>query len=156
MPSRRGGPLTVKNPFDYENRLSQLSVWAVEPLHSGSRQDFLDGLTRHSSHRITPLSFSAGNWEWRGPGGAIALAERARSLLDAGGARVGEAGWPRATGWAPSSAGSTAAVPPDVVLASDMLDLPAFLAVTGPRLAQLPAIVYFRDLGSSMMNIASA
>jgi glycosyltransferase involved in cell wall biosynthesis len=37
-----------------------------------------------------------------------------------------------------------------------MLDLPAFLAVTGPGLAQLPVIVYFRDLDSSMMNIASA
>jgi glycosyltransferase involved in cell wall biosynthesis len=59
---------------------------------------------------------------------------------------------------------------PDVLFASDMLDLPAFLAVADPRVARAPAIVYFhenqltyplppgveRDLGYGFKNLTTA
>jgi glycosyltransferase involved in cell wall biosynthesis len=141
--------VTPATTFADRNHLSRLDVWAVEPFYGGSHKYFLDGLVAHCSHAITPLTLPGRNWKWRMHGGAIALAERARDLL---------------------SRESGTARPPDVIVASDMLDLPTFLAVAGPRLATVPVIVYFhenqltyplppgteRDLGYGMKNVASA
>ncbi len=135
--------------FAERNHLSRLDVWAVEPFYGGSHKSFLDGLVASSAHHLTPLTLPGRNWKWRMHGGAITLAESGRALLSR------EAGVGRS---------------PDVIFASDMLDLPAFLAVAGRSLAAVPAIVYFhenqltyplppgtqRDLGYGMKNVASA
>jgi glycosyltransferase involved in cell wall biosynthesis len=82
-------------------------VWALEPFYGGSHGSFLDGLVRHSSHDFTLLTLPGRHWKWRMHGGALELAAQAAGLLAGGGQ------------------------PPDVLFASDMLDLPVFLATLG-------------------------
>lgn len=127
--------------------LASLDVWAVEPFFGGSHRQFLEGFAARSAHRVTSLTLPGRNWKWRMHGGALSLAEQARSL-------------------ASSSRGKA----PDVVFASDMLDLPAFLAIGGSEFAAVTSILYFhenqftyplppgvpRDLGYGMKNVASA
>jgi len=55
-------------------------------------------------------------WKWRMQGGAISLARQAQ-----------------------------ARPAPDLLLASDMLNLPLFLALAGERLAGLPVALYFHE-----------
>jgi glycosyltransferase involved in cell wall biosynthesis len=129
-------------------------VWALEPYYGGSHRQFLDGLARHSSHDFSLLTLPGRHWKWRMHGGALELAAQAAAALGQG------------------------AEPPDVYFASDMLDLPVFLAALGrgaapPRVrraAAAPAIVYFhenqltyplppgveRDLGYGFKNLATA
>ena len=140
-----------------EGHLARLNVWAVEPFLGGSHRDFVEGLCRYSSHEVVPFTLPGRNWKWRMQGGAVTLAERARRKL--------EEGDDQAARWVGRCPGA-----PDVIVASDMLDLPAFLALGGPGLAAVPSIVYFhenqltyplppgtpRDLGYGMKNVVSA
>lgn len=125
---------------------STLDVWVVEPFYGGSHKYFLDGLAEHSSHVIRQFTLPGRNWKWRMHGGALTLGQQARQLI-AGGGR-----------------------PPEVVFATDMLDIPVFLAVAGPEVCRSPFLVYFhenqltyplpagvnRDLGYGMKNLVSA
>ncbi len=94
-----------------------LSILAVEPYHGGSHRYFLEGLARHSRHRLQLLTLPARYWKWRLHGGAVTLAERALA----------------------------AEAPCDLVLASDMLNLPTFLALTRRRFWQTPVVLYFHE-----------
>ncbi|GBD22942.1 hypothetical protein HRbin29_00589 [bacterium HR29] len=87
----------------------------VEPYYGGSHRAWADGLVRYSRHRIELLTLPEGPWRQRMRRGAQELAERARDLP-----------------------------PPDVIIASDMLDVPAFLALARPW-AQAPVLVYFHE-----------
>jgi glycosyltransferase involved in cell wall biosynthesis len=131
-------------------------VWALEPYYGGSHQQFLDGLARHSGHDFTVLTLPSRHWKWRMHGGALELAGQAAGLLAGG------------------------ACPPDLFFASDMLDLPVFLATLGrrgapggaaaPAAGAVPSIVYFhenqltyplppgvdRDLGYGFKNLTTA
>jgi glycosyltransferase involved in cell wall biosynthesis len=82
-------------------------VWALEPYYGGSHRHFLDGLVRHSAHDFEPLTLPGRHWKWRMHGGALDLAVQADRLAEQNG-RL-----------------------PDVFFASDMLDLPVFLATLG-------------------------
>jgi len=82
-------------------------IWALEPYYGGSHRAFLDGLVRHSAHDFTVLALPGRHWKWRMHGGALDLAAQAERRLAAG------------------------AGLPDVFFASDMLDLPVFLAALG-------------------------
>jgi glycosyltransferase involved in cell wall biosynthesis len=139
---------------------SKLSVWALEPYFGGSHKYFLEGLARHSSHDLTLFTLPGRHWKWRMHGGALSLArhvsDRVRDQVHQPG--VSEAGRREADSR------------PDVLFASDMLDLPVFLAAAGPTVAQAPAIVYFhenqltyplppgveRDLGYGFKNLTTA
>ena len=141
--------MALESSLADRDHLSSLDVWAVEPFYGGSHKYFLDGLSASSAHRITQLTLPGRNWKWRMHGGAIALAQSARDLLT-------------------SRSGTIR--PPDVIFASDMLDLPTFLAVAGSAVVSVPVVVYFhenqltyplppgtrRDLGYGMKNVASA
>ncbi|MFH1833971.1 MAG: DUF3524 domain-containing protein, partial [bacterium] len=131
-----------------------LTVWALEPYFGGSHKYFLEGLARHSRHHVSLFTLPGRHWKWRMHGGALSLA---RESGDRGPATV-------AAEWGgPDDR-------PDVLLASDMLDLPVFLAAVDPAVARAPAIVYFhenqltyplppgveRDLGYGFKNLASA
>jgi glycosyltransferase involved in cell wall biosynthesis len=123
-----------------------LSVWALEPYFAGSHKAYLEGLAHHSRHRLVLLTLPGRNWKWRMHGGALSLA---RMTLERQ-AATGEA--------------------PQVLFASDMLDLPVFLAAVAPNLGQVPAFLYFhenqltyplpagveRDLSYGFKNLASA
>lgn len=121
-----------------------LSVWALEPYFGGSHRQFLEGLRAHSAHRLELHTLPGRHWKWRMQGGALSLA---RSSYES----AGEEG-------------------PDVLFASDMLDLPYYTTLAHPAARRAPTIMYFhenqltyplppgveRDLGYGLKNVASA
>ena len=94
-----------------------MNVVLLEPYFTGSHRDWAEGLARHSRHNIRILSLSGHYWKWRMHGGAITLA---RMFL-------------------------TSDVPVDLVLATDMLDLTTFLALTREKSAHVPVALYFHE-----------
>jgi glycosyltransferase involved in cell wall biosynthesis len=119
-----------------------MKIWLVEPYLTGSHQAWAEGYQAHSRHDVPLLGLPGRFWKWRMQGGAITLARKAASLDEL----------------------------PDLILASDMLNLPVFLALSGDRLAQAPIALYFhenqltyplpagekRDLQYGFINLASA
>ena len=94
-----------------------LSILAVEPYFGGSHRHFLEGLAKHSRHEIKILSLPARYWKWRMHGGAVTLAEEALGL---------DGGF-------------------DLIFASEMLNLPNFLAVARRRFSETPVVMYFHE-----------
>lgn len=98
-----------------------MNVLALEPWYGGSHRVFLDGLAAHSRHRVETVTMTARFWKWRMHGGAVTLARKAEALVD-GGFR------------------------PDVILASSMVNLPAWLAlVRRSGLASVPVVMVFHE-----------
>ncbi|MGD8331765.1 MAG: DUF3524 domain-containing protein [Acidobacteriota bacterium] len=89
----------------------------VSPYHGGSHAAWAEGLRRHSRHDIELLTLPDRFWKWRMHGGAVTLARR---FL-----RDGER--------------------PDVILATDMLDLSTFLALTRRVTADVPTALYMHE-----------
>ena len=89
----------------------------IEPFNGGSHRAFLDGLVRHSEHQIELLTLPEGEWRRRMRRGAQELAPKAKGLQ-------GDF---------------------EFLVVSDMLDLPAFLALTRPRFERLPVLAYFHE-----------
>ena len=89
----------------------------VEPFYGGSHRQFLDGLVAHSAHEIELLTLPEGEWRRRMRRGAQELAPAVRDL-------AGEF---------------------EFLVVSDMLDLPAFLALTRPRFERTPILAYFHE-----------
>lgn len=89
----------------------------VEPFYGGSHRAFLDGLVQHVSHDLTVLTLPGREWRKRMRLGAQQLANAAARLEG----------------------------PFDFLLVTDMLDLPAFLALTRPRFERVPVLVYFHE-----------
>jgi glycosyltransferase involved in cell wall biosynthesis len=118
------------------------SILLLEPYDTGSHAAWMRGYRRHSTHRVDILSLPGQWWQWRMQGGAVSLARLFNaSFFD-----------------------------PDLIVASDMLDLTTFLALTRQRTAHTPTAVYFhenqltyppgprikRDLKIGFINYASA
>jgi glycosyltransferase involved in cell wall biosynthesis len=118
------------------------SIVLLEPYDTGSHAAWMRGYQRYSSHQIEILSLSGQWWQWRMQGGAVTLARMF----------------------------SESTLSPDMIIASDMLDLTTFLALTRTRTAHTPTAVYFhenqltyppgprikRDLHFGFINYASA
>ena len=81
-----------------------MKVLALESWYGGSHQHFLDDFERHSRHDFEKLTLVARYWKWRMQGGAVTLAQKAGDVV--------------ADGFSP-----------DVIFATDMVNLPAFLAL---------------------------
>jgi glycosyltransferase involved in cell wall biosynthesis len=77
-------------------------VVLVEPYYGGSHRAWADGLIRHSRHEIHLVAHDAAYWRWRLRGSALTLAEQVLAVVQEHG-------------------------PPDVLLVSDMVHLPALL-----------------------------
>jgi glycosyltransferase involved in cell wall biosynthesis len=117
-------------------------ILLVEPYDSGSHSAWLRGYRQYSIHHVEMLSLPGQFWQWRMQGGAVSLARLFNE----------------------------SALAPDLIVASDMLDLTTFLALTRPRTAHVPTAVYFhenqltyppgphikRDLKIGFINYASA
>lgn len=97
-----------------------MNVLALESWYSGSHQRFLDGLMQHSAHAFHACTMEGRFWRWRLEGGAVTLARKALAALADG-------------------------FQPDVIFASDMVNLPAFLALTRPHLGAVPVLLYFHE-----------
>ena len=94
-----------------------MRILLIEPFFTGSHSAWAEGLRSHSRHEVEILSLPGRGWKWRMHGGALTLA---REFL----ARDQD---------------------PDLILASDMLDLTTFLALTRHRTAGIPAVAYFHE-----------
>jgi glycosyltransferase involved in cell wall biosynthesis len=94
-----------------------MEILLVEPYNTGSHAEWALGYARHSSHVVRTLSLSGAHWKWRMHGGAVTLA---RKFHESGHA-------------------------PDLILATDMLDLASFLALTRAKTAGVPSAVYFHE-----------
>ncbi|MEN6479005.1 MAG: DUF3524 domain-containing protein, partial [Anaerolineales bacterium] len=94
-----------------------MRVALLEPYDTGSHGAWVRGYAAHSSHEIVPLTLSGQFWKWRMHGGAVTLARyyRERNLAV------------------------------DAILATDMLDLTTFLALTRRQTADLPCGVYMHE-----------
>ncbi len=124
-----------------------MNIWLVEPYYAGSHKAWADGFQAHSRHSVNLLTLPGRFWKWRMQGGAITLARAAVAHADA-------AGQSR----------------PDLLLATNMLNLPVFLTLAGDRLSGVPVALYFhenqltyplqpgekRDLHYGFIHLASA
>ncbi|RRR75665.1 MAG: DUF3524 domain-containing protein [Candidatus Viridilinea halotolerans] len=117
-------------------------LW-LDPFHGGSHAAVAAGYAAHSNHRVTLLTLpTTGGWRWRMRGGAVTLARMAGDLAQR----------------------------PDRIVASAMLDLATFRALTNAQFAGIPTAVYFhenqltyplpagrqRDLSFAWINYTSA
>ncbi|MBW1644732.1 MAG: DUF3524 domain-containing protein, partial [Deltaproteobacteria bacterium] len=93
-----------------------------EPYYGGSHAAWAAGYRRHSRHRVEILSLPARFWKWRMHGGAVKLAEDYRQL-----------------------AAAADGDEPGLLLATDMLDLAAFLGLTRESTADLRTGLYFHE-----------
>jgi glycosyltransferase involved in cell wall biosynthesis len=94
-----------------------LNVLLLEPYYGGSHRAWVDGYRQHAQHAIHLLTLPAQYWKWRLQGGAVTLAR----LFD------------------------EQNVSADVILASDMLDLSTFRALTRARTTATPIALYFHE-----------
>ncbi len=94
-----------------------MHIVLVEPYFTGSHKNWAEEYARFSSHDVTILSLPGRFWKWRMHGGAVSLAQQFLALQ----------------------------TPVDVILASDMLDLTTFLALTRTQSAGIPVALYFHE-----------
>ena len=89
----------------------------VEPFFGGSHRAFAEGLVAHGGHELALLTLPGREWRRRMRLGAQVLAGRAVEVEGAF----------------------------DFLLVSDMLDLPAFLALTRPRFDRTPVLLFMHE-----------
>ena len=97
-----------------------MNVLALEPWYGGSHKNFLDGLVEHSRHTFRTVTMPGRFWRWRMEGGGVTLARKVREAVDDG-------------------------FTPDVVFASDMVNLPAVLSLTRSSIGDVPVVMYFHE-----------
>ena len=95
-----------------------MHILLVAPYFGGSHRAWAEGYVCHSSHTVELLTLPARFWKWRMHGGPATLAGLLRL-------RTG----PR----------------PDLVLATDMVNLPALLGLARSELAGVPAVLYCHE-----------
>jgi glycosyltransferase involved in cell wall biosynthesis len=99
-----------------------MRILYLDPFHGGSHAAVAAGFARHSQHDITLLTLSiAGGWRWRMRGAAVTLARRLREY----------------------TRDETRAF--DLIIATDMFDLAAFLALARDLTAGVPVALYFHE-----------
>lgn len=97
-----------------KQNLPVLDIYFLEPYDTGSHARWMREFAANSRHQITILGLEGQFWQWRLLGGAITLAERYKEIN----------------------------CKPDLIIASDMLDLSTFVALAKP---ECPLAVYFHE-----------
>lgn len=97
-----------------------MKILALEPWYGGSHKNFLDGLVANSRHEFQTVTMAARFWKWRMQGGAVTMARKALSLHEEG-------------------------YRPDLIFATGMVNLPAFLALTRHAFSDVPVVIYFHE-----------
>lgn len=120
--------VAVATLWCYDRRLDTVSpsprtIWLLSAYHTGSHRAWAEGYARHSRHNLRLITLDGRFWKWRMQGGARALAAQAVTLLDAPHASL-----------------------PDVILATDMVNLPAWLGLMRRRLPPAtPVLLYMHE-----------
>ena len=94
-----------------------MKIALIEPYYTGSHKAWADGYAARSRHEVTLFTMPGQYWKWRMHGGAVTLARR---VIDRG-------------------------IKPDLVLATDMLDLTTFLALLRHHMDPVPVVYYFHE-----------
>jgi glycosyltransferase involved in cell wall biosynthesis len=94
-----------------------MKILLIEPFFTGSHQAWTMGYHTFSQHQIQVLSLPGRHWKWRMHGGALSLAKQFLAMD----------------------------FHPDLIVASDMLDLPTFLSLTRQKSATIPTAIYFHE-----------
>jgi len=94
-----------------------MNILLLEPYFTGSHKAWALGYQQQSHHEINILSMKGQFWKWRMHGGAVTLANQyIKSDLK-----------------------------PDLILATDMLDLTTFLSLTRKKSSDIPTTIYFHE-----------
>jgi len=94
-----------------------MKIVILEPFMVGSHAAWAREYQRHSRHDVQILGLDGKYWKWRMHGGAVSLA---RQFSDEG-------------------------LRPDLLFATDMLDVTTFLALTRQQTADIPLALYFHE-----------
>jgi glycosyltransferase involved in cell wall biosynthesis len=94
-----------------------MRILLVEPYYGGSHRAWADGYAAGSRHDVTLVTHDAQFWKWRLHGAHLTLAEEL-DAIDA---------------------------PPDVVLASSMMNVAGFLGAARDTIGAAPVAVYFHE-----------
>ncbi len=97
-----------------------MRVLLAEPYFTGSHRAWAEGYRDHSEHDVELVTLDGQFWRWRMIGAHLPLAEEVRASVAARGA-------------------------PDVLLATSMVNLPAFLAVLRTELGGVPVVLYMHE-----------
>jgi glycosyltransferase involved in cell wall biosynthesis len=93
------------------------NILLIEPFFTGSHKAWAEGVKQRSSHNIELLTMPGRHWKWRMHGGAITLANQFLAID----------------------------FEPDLIVATDMLDLTTFQALTRSKTADIPVVAYFHE-----------
>ena len=96
---------------------NKLNILYVEPFYSGSHKKWIDDYSKFSNHNVKILSLPGKKWKWRMHGGAISLAEKYNNTNSVF----------------------------DIILCSDMLNLPVFKSLCKDNLSQSKVMMYFHE-----------
>ncbi|MBE7533547.1 MAG: DUF3524 domain-containing protein [Chloroflexi bacterium] len=94
-----------------------MKLLVISPYHGGSHAAWTVGYQQHSRHEVSLLTLPDRFWKWRMHGGAVTLARRFREQ----------------------------GLKPDVLLATDMLDVTTFLAHTRDLTHRIPLVLYMHE-----------
>lgn len=94
-----------------------MHIVILEPFFTGSHAKWAQGYADHSDHQIDLLTLPGRHWKWRMHGGAISLARQFMTK-----------------NWQP-----------DLIIATDMIDLTTFLALTRKKTANCRTVLYFHE-----------
>lgn len=94
-----------------------MRILVIEPYYKGSHKAFLDGLVSYTGHEIQTVTISDRSAKWRMHGDSVRLAEQVMRMDHSF----------------------------DLLLVSSMVNLPAFVALTNPRFAHIPKVVYMHE-----------
>lgn len=94
-----------------------MQILIIEPYFTGSHRAWAEGYQNYSANDVKILSLGGQFWKWRMHGGAITLANQ---FLERG-------------------------LNPDLLLATDMLDVTTFLTLTRAKTSQKPVAIYFHE-----------
>ena len=94
-----------------------MKIVLLEPYFTGSHASWAEEYAKYSRHKVEVLSMSGQYWKWRMHGAAVTIARKFLSND----------------------------FQPDLILATDMLDLTTFLALTRQASASIKTAIYFHE-----------
>ena len=94
-----------------------MKILYIEPFYSGAHQQWIDSYAKNSKHQITILSLPGRKWKWRMHGAAITLSDKFNNLNNKF----------------------------DLIICSDMLNLPVFKSLCENNIANTKLITYFHE-----------